>query len=464
MAAHPRKHIVIIGGGASGVLLACELLRHRGRQLAVTLIEKRHAVGRGTAYSTDNADHLLNVRAFNMSAFAHDPKSFTRWLTDNGEIVGGREPGPLTFVPRKVYGRYLESLIASYLASVAGPPRLSIVHAEARRVRESADGIVVETSGGGHIQADAAVFAGGHDETPPANLACVTGPWEPRATASVGSKAAILVLGTGLTMVDYTIALRAAGHTGPIYALSRRGQLPQLHRPTMPIEINRANVPFGQSMVAIWTWFRAIARAQKKSGGDWRSAVDALRPHVSETWRRMPFDDRQRFLRHARPWWDSHRHRMAPRVADEITRARTSGQLRILAANIEHITGADSGAVVSFRRRGRHEIETIEVARIVMCTGVVSDPRTSSNPIVAGLLADRLARPDPLSIGLHFDTNSALVSADGRPSTRIFGIGPVTRAAFWEIVAVPDIREQCVGLSHHLAVMLKLDDDLSLAS
>ncbi len=455
---------MIIGGGASGVLLACELLRHRGRWLTVTLIEKRQSVGRGTAYSTDNPDHLLNVRAFNMSAFAHDPKNFTRWLADNNEIVGGREPGPLTFVPRKIYGRYLESLIAPYVSEASGAARLSIVHAEARRAHESADGVVVETSDGRQILADVAVFAGGHDEAQPAELACVTGPWEPNATKGINPNSSVLVLGTGLTMVDYVIALREAGHAGPIYALSRRGQLPQVHRPTMPLAINRASVPMGQSTLAIWNWFRAIARSQRSSGGDWRSAVDALRPHVSDIWRRMPFESKQRFLRHARPWWDSHRHRMAPRVADEIAQARTSGQLRVLAAKAHRIDGTDHGARVLFRRRGHHEIETIEVERIVLCTGVVSDPRTSANPTVAALLADRLARPDPLGIGLQFDGNCALVSADGRASTRIFGLGPVTRAAFWEIIAVPDIRDQCVRLSQHLTDLLKLDDDLSLAS
>lgn len=54
---------MIIGGGASGVLLTYQLLHRSTSDLRVTLIEQRPEIGRGIAYHTDNPDHLLNVRA-----------------------------------------------------------------------------------------------------------------------------------------------------------------------------------------------------------------------------------------------------------------------------------------------------------------------------------------------------------------------------------------------------------------
>ena len=72
MSAENGKHIIIVGGGASGVLLACHLLRNDDDDIRATLIEKRPVVGRGMAYSTAQPGHLLNVRATNMSAFADD--------------------------------------------------------------------------------------------------------------------------------------------------------------------------------------------------------------------------------------------------------------------------------------------------------------------------------------------------------------------------------------------------------
>jgi uncharacterized NAD(P)/FAD-binding protein YdhS len=45
---------------------------------------------------------------------------------------------------------------------------------------------------------------------------------------------------------------------------------------------------------------------------------------------------------------------------------------------------------------------------------------------------------------------AAVDPGSGVPSERLFAIGPVTRAAFWEIVAVPDIRNQCAALANRL--------------
>jgi uncharacterized NAD(P)/FAD-binding protein YdhS len=63
-----KRHAIIVGGGASGVLLAYQLLRLARRTFRVTLIERRPEIGRGLAYHTGNPEHLLNVRAANMSA------------------------------------------------------------------------------------------------------------------------------------------------------------------------------------------------------------------------------------------------------------------------------------------------------------------------------------------------------------------------------------------------------------
>ncbi len=52
-------NIIIVGGGASGVLLAVNLLRQAGTATRVTLIEQRDDLGVGFAYSTRDPAHLL---------------------------------------------------------------------------------------------------------------------------------------------------------------------------------------------------------------------------------------------------------------------------------------------------------------------------------------------------------------------------------------------------------------------
>ena len=124
MSAESGKHIIIVGGGASGVLLACHLLRDDDEAIRVTLIEKRPTIGRGMAYSTAQPGHLLNVRATNMSAFADDPLHFCRWLAENDEDAHGEQPGPLTFAQRRVYGRYIAELVTPHLGLPGEPGRL----------------------------------------------------------------------------------------------------------------------------------------------------------------------------------------------------------------------------------------------------------------------------------------------------------------------------------------------------
>ena len=44
-----------------------------------------------------------------------------------------------------------------------------------------------------------------------------------------------------------------------------------------------------------------------------------------------------------------------------------------------------------------------------------------------------------------------LIGVDGVASPRINAIGPFARAAFWECIAIPDIRVQCAALVEALA-------------
>ena len=114
--------VLIVGGGASGVLLAAHLLRRAKGEVAVTILEKGAMLGCGVAYSTSDPQHLLNTRVSNMSAHPDDPDHFLNWLRSEGEIVAN----PHGFVPRATYGRYLKSLLDPWTDS----PALTCWHAE----------------------------------------------------------------------------------------------------------------------------------------------------------------------------------------------------------------------------------------------------------------------------------------------------------------------------------------------
>ena len=198
-------------------------------------------------------------------------------------------------------------------------------------------------------------------------------------------------------------------------------------------------------------WLRRLAREREATGGDWRSVVDALRPYTQSIWRMMTPRRRERFLEHARPWWDIHRHRMAPEVAARIGAMIASGRLEIAAGKVLDVAPEGEGARVTVRRRGSEAIESLSVARIISCKGVRSDPERSTNPVVESLFAQGLARADPLRIGIEVAPDCAVLDREGRASPCLFAIGPMSQAAFWEIVAVPDIRLQTAELAKMLS-------------
>lgn len=352
MPGNATRRVIIVGGGASGVLLACRLLSDPRVDLAVFLIEKRPDVGRGIAYCTANPAHLLNVRAANMSALPEDPDHFLRWLDARGAKPG--EPAApadrFSFVSRKVYGDYIASLLAPLLEDPQWP-RLHIVHGECVRISETAAGIAAVLGDGRHIIGDVVVLATGHEMPAPPN-GCYVDPWATPAEAGIAPELPVLIVGTGLTMVDYVLSLQLGGHRGPITAMSRRGLLPQPHRRVDAVSIDAAEVPFGAEITALLRWLRQRAEEETARGGDWRSVVDAIRPFTHRLWRGLSPGSKRRFLAHARAWWDIHRHRMAPEVERRIADAIASGALSIVAGRICAVETGAQGALVHYRRRG----------------------------------------------------------------------------------------------------------------
>ncbi|MFN5616841.1 MAG: FAD-dependent oxidoreductase, partial [Brevundimonas sp.] len=69
------------------------------------------------------------------------------------------------------------------------------------------------------------------------------------------------------------------------------------------------------------------------------------------------------------------------------------------------------------------------------------------DPLTGPLLAAGAARLHPNGLGLDLDPDGRVLDADGRPQPRLFVLGPPARAAFWETIAVPDIRERIAALA-----------------
>jgi uncharacterized NAD(P)/FAD-binding protein YdhS len=340
------RSIAVVGGGASGALIAAHLLKYAGDGVHLTLIEPRVQIGRGLAYATENESHRLNVRASNMSAFPDDPDHFWRWLRAAGHAGEDR----FCFVPRLVYGRYLASLIEDRLIQTDAP-RLRWLRRTVVGPTEYDGSVTLHFSSRETAAFDVAILCCGHE--PSEHLAApFVGPWNDPRAWNEAPDSTIMILGTGLTMVDAAISLSESGHRGPIVAVSRRGLLPHAHRRVETAPIQETELPTPAKLGAFLHWLRARVRDEMRNGGDWRSVIDGLRLHTQAIWRAMPSDSRKRFLEHARPWWDTHRHRMAPEVEVKIRALRESGQLQVLSGRIVEVDPKRGGARVRIRPRG----------------------------------------------------------------------------------------------------------------
>jgi uncharacterized NAD(P)/FAD-binding protein YdhS len=432
-------HVAVIGAGAAGALQAIHL--RRAGVARVTLIERALRPGRGVAYGTRQPEHLLNVPARRMSAYSDDPAHFVRWL-EARTGSGGAE----AFAPRMTFGDYLSGELAAAGSGV------EVVTGEAVDVSASNGAELVRLADGRAIAADAVIFAPGNlqpavpgpIETGALGAAWIGDPWSEALTRDLAEDAPIVLIGSGLTAVDVALTLDTLGHRGPILALSRRGLLPRAHGPREPADGPAETWPNRSAAL-----LHAVRRRGDAIG--WRSAVQEVRSAARAIWCDAVPAERARFLRHLRPWWDVHRHRVAPAVGAAIDRLQAEGRFAAVAGRIIAIEADPAGAVLRWRRRGSDDIAQVKAARIVNCTGPELDLARAGEPLFDALLAAGRVRTDSCRLGLDVDRDCRLLDRTGAPAERLFAIGPITRGAFWESIAVPDIRAQAEGIAQLLA-------------
>lgn len=444
------RRIGVIGGGFTGTALAVQLAEHLGAAADIFLFERSGEFGQGVAYATTNDRHLLNVPAGNMSAVDGDAGHFLRWLKEAG-YPGGAE----TFVRRGLYGSYLKDLLGRC-------HRVTKVAAEVVRLDLDAGGVVHRPAHGRSVRVDQAVLCVGNflPASPVERRMAKAGrsryladPWDGHELAAIGAGETIVLVGSGLTMVDVALDLQSRGHRGKLVALSRRGLLPNAHGLAGAL---RTRVGWPEVPASARALFRAVRSAvveEVRLGGDWRSIVDSLRPHTQSLWQGLSTTERRRFLRHLKPYWEVHRHRLAPLVASQIERLRRDGRLLVMAGRVREVAAAAQGVQVRIRERGKRAAARIDAGWIVNCSGPALDYESVDDRLMRSMFRAGQVRRGPLMLGLDVDDRYRLIDAAGVASPRLFAIGPPLRGVLWETTAVPDIRRQCAALAKTISRM-----------
>lgn len=441
--------IAIIGGGYSGVALAANLLRRARAPLSVQLVEKTGHYGVGPAYATSRAEHVLNVPASNMHAFPDSPEHFLDWARKR---VPGIEPG--NYLPRSLYRDYLAEILSEAEAQSSGKACLTKIPREAREVMRASRGFRILFADGSALASDAVVLAPGNlppphpegmDATALTSERYLANPW---ILPEIDAKESLLILGSGLTMVDVALTLHARGHRGNVLAISRHGRIPQFHRAhrPRPVELDLARMSRGP--LEALRELRAKAALAEHDGFDWRTVVDPIRPLSRQLWMAWPQNERRRFLRHLRPFFEIHRRRMPESVNTIVAGMIREGRIRVRAARLVSARVEGDGFVARLLPRAGERTEQLRVDRILNCMGTGTD-YGSCAPIDTLIRSGEAAR-DELGLGILATTEGALLRTDGEVSPGLWTLGPPRRAGEWETIAVPEIRVQAHELAHAL--------------
>lgn len=450
--APPR--IVIVGGGLSGTLVAVHLLRRASPGALITLVERKPPIGRGVAYATDACVHLLNVPAGKMSAFADQPGHFVDWVRGRlGRVGFPKTVGEDDFLPRCLYGEYIAYVLTE--ARQQADPSIAFNV----RVGEVVDLDELPAGGAARIFfADDTTLVADHVVLALGNLPgaypvrsgrqvyrsrrYVHVPWAEGVIDGIDPDAEVFIAGQGLTATDIIIQLEERGHRGRIACLSRRGLRPQAHRVAADYHDFLAGEPAPVTVRALVRRVRAEVKKAAVEGHDWRGVINALRPHSARLWAALGWTERARFLRHVRPYWEAHRHRLAPDIASRLDVLVQAGRLEYLAGRFQHLEETENGLCVLWRPRGSEETRERHVAKLINCTGPRTDYSKYQHPLFVNLLSRGLIDHDPLALGIAATTEGRVRRHRGGVIPWLHTLGAPLRGVLWECASAREIREQ----------------------
>ena len=363
------------------------------------------------------------------------------------------------FPPRGLFGVYVQQRLAE--ARKVGEQYGSTVEhicAEVIDLQTEAESVQVTLNDGQHIRGAYAVLATGmfpaartpQKESSGLNAAALD-PWDVAAMRQLDPLSTVLIIGSGLTMVDAVVSLEQAGHRGPIEVFSRHGLLPHVRRQPPAWVDFLAEDHNIRSPRQLLRELRRHCRDAIARGIDWQAPLDTVRAHIGRLWSQATDVQRRQFVRHVRPWWESHHHRSPPLSAQLVERLLGEGRLRIHAASFRGIEPCVEGGV-SIRIRRRCETETcvVQGAALINSSGIEYDWRRVARPLPQQLLARGLVRPGPLALGIAAAIDGAVLTENGQVANRLFAMGPPLRGMWWESTAVTDVALQAKALAARL--------------
>jgi uncharacterized NAD(P)/FAD-binding protein YdhS len=427
------RRILIIGGGASGILVAIQLAIQAKFKLSVTIAEPSNKLGRGLAYSTLDSSHLLNVPAGRMSALADQPNHFCDWSGLN----------PESFAQRLLYGEYLEATFNEFCGNNS---RVKFDHLIDRVISITKKDELTyfadfEHSNGASF--DAIVLALGHGEpiSHPelekyrGQQEVIFDSWRDPYAPIDGT---LLCIGTGLTFIDHALSHIRSNPENKVIGISRTGALPKTH---LAKRAPALGVP-------------AIARTSPKemrtfveTSEDWRAAQDGVRHELPNIWNTWNDEKKIEFLSLHQRWWNVHRHRLSPEIDSELQTAIKNGSIKVLGGDINGIIKIGTNYEISTSSNIH-----IYGDSIINCLGYQVN---GVGLFLKSIIDSGLVMPDPLGMGIRCNyPNHGVLDSTGIVNIGLYALGPILLGERYETTAIPELKNQAKDVATELIFAL----------
>lgn len=464
------KRIGIIGGGFCGTMLAVNLIHRAQQPLQITLAEKSARIGRGCAYGTYDPHHLLNVPADCMGAFSGDSTHFYRWLVENSSKWRKLDPcfeqleiSPQMFAPRQIYGLYLEDVWNQSLEiAKAKKIYISLNQQEVSDIREEfGKELAIRLKNGLELFVDSAVLAVGvpsnhifdnRDGTryiPSIWLQEANYLWKILEQNTVDSETRVIIIGSGLTMLDTFASLVERKFPGKIIVVSPHAWFPEVHQAHLnpyPQFIDVKNAP--KTAVGL---FKSVQKEVKKAlenERDWREVIDALRPISVQLWEQLSWKERGRFVEHLLCYWNRFRHRMPPYYLEKLIEFYKRGGITMIGGFVTAVGASDEGSIkITYTAHEGGKRAELVADYVINCSGAEKDITKCPSELIQNLLKKDWIRSDPLKLGVRAAPNGAV---QGTGPSHLYALGQLLFGERLETTSVPELRTQCSQLAEHL--------------
>jgi uncharacterized NAD(P)/FAD-binding protein YdhS len=450
--------VAIIGGGLSGTTAAIYLIKKTNYPVEIVLFEKaKEKLCRGVAYSSELSYQLLNVPVKGMSLFIDEPQHFLNWLTNKGLNHSERD-----FVSRKLYGDYIKEVFTQTI-NTNERGGFNVVHDEVTNIKPQENKLCIQTNSETISDFDKVIICTGN--FPPCdvpgispeiinNANYISDPWSGDYIKNVSATDTVFIAGTGLTMVDQVMSLvENENYKGKIIALSRRGFLPLPHGDAPKYELSVLPNFKTITMYDLYYWFKDEINQAEAQGANFISVFDAIRTHLPTIWMDISSKEKACFLRHLRPFWEIHRHRIPKESRSFLQNLITEGRLEVLAGRIKHISlSKKDDLIIEYTPKGAASNKIINTQWVVSCVGPQSDHKKINSPLYQNLFDCNMAITDNLGLGIKISKELNLLDSEEIPNKHIFVVGPPAKGTFWESTSLNEIRIQTHKLVEHLSI------------